>query len=318
MKFPTVQRALVATALGVVLAAMFAAPSSAVTQPIPAEGLAGSQGTDTRLPPTPSQVTVNGRGKFAGLAITVNQTRSLNNQAISVSWAGGTPTVNGPNAFNANFLQIMQCWGDDDGSVPGNPGPPPEQCIFGASAAKYGGVSGAVPPGLSSSRVISRTDWPNFSPSVGVADFSTTNVWRKFRSVAGEEVGIHIDQTFNPAVGGNGYWLNSFFNIITTNEIAASTIRKDGTGEALFEVQTGVESSGLGCGQRVQPQLDGSKVVPKCWLVVVPRGTPTDENVGTGYEEGADGYGVATSPLSTTAWANRIAIPLEFNPVRQH
>ena len=314
MKSRSMQRGLLAAALGVVLAASFAAPSSAVTQPVEGE-LAGSQGTDTRLPPTASQVIVNGRGAFANLAITVNQTRSLNNQAISISWTGGTPTVNEPNAFNANFVQIMQCWGDDDGTVSGNPGPPPEQCYFGASAAKYGSAVQGTPPSFSWQRVISATRWQNFNPSLGVVDSRTSWQWRKFRSVSGEEVGIQFDPTFIPGARGEAYWLNPFFNIITTNEIAASPIRKDGTGEALFEVQTGIEASGLGCGQRVIPQLDGTKAVPKCWLVVVPRGTPTVENVGTPFDQPADEFGVATSPLSQAAWANRISIPLEFNPV---
>ena len=130
-------RVLAAAATAVVAVALIAAPTSAVTQPVTDVPLAGSQGSDTRLPPTSSQVTVNGRGAFSNLAFTVNQTKSLNNQAISISWTGGTPTVNEPNPFNANFVQIMQCWGEDDGTVPGNPGPPPEQCYFGASAAKY-------------------------------------------------------------------------------------------------------------------------------------------------------------------------------------
>jgi len=314
MKSRSMQRGLLAAALGVVLAASFAAPSSAVTQPVEGE-LAGSQGTDTRLPPTASQVTVNGRGAFANLAITVNQTRSLNNQAISISWAGGTPTVNLPNPFNANFVQIMQCWGEDDGTVPGNPGPPPEQCYFGASAAKLGTAPGSTPPQFSWQRVISSSRWPNYSPSLGVLDSRTSFVWRKFRSVSGDEVGIQFDPDFIPGARGDAYWLNPFFNIITTNEIAASSIRKDGSGEALFEVQTGIEASGLGCGQRVIPQLDGTKAVPKCWLVVVPRGAPSVENAGTPFARDADVYGVATSALSPTAWANRISIPLEFNPV---
>jgi hypothetical protein len=308
------QRGLVAAALGVVLAASFAAPSSAVT-PVATGELAGSQGTDTRLPSTASQVTINGRGAFANLAVTVNQTRSLNNQAISVSWTGGTPTVNQPNPFNANFVQIMQCWGDDDGTVPANPGPPPEQCYFGASAAKYGSAVQGTPPSFSWQRVISATRWQNFNASLGVVDSRTSWLWRKFRSVSGEEVGIQFDPTFIPGARGDAFWLNPFFNVITTNEIAASAIRKDGTGEALFEVQTGIEASGLGCGQRVLPQLDGTKAVPKCWLVVVPRGTPDAENVGTPFAQNADEFGVATSALSPAAWANRISIPLGFNPV---
>ena len=82
-----------------------------------ADSVAGSQGTDTSLPVTDSQVTVAGRGAFASLKLTVNQTKNLTNQAVSITWQGGAPTIQGPGRFACNFLQIFQCWGDDDGSV---------------------------------------------------------------------------------------------------------------------------------------------------------------------------------------------------------
>ncbi|MBI4932301.1 MAG: hypothetical protein HY828_00370 [Actinobacteria bacterium] len=276
----------------------------------------GSQGVDTALPATPSQVTVSGRGGFAGLSITVNQTAQLTNQAVSITWTGGTPTRAAPSRFGAEYLQIMQCWGDDDGTVPGNPGPPPEQCVQGAVAGTYGGLpAGLYPGGFALSRVISRSDWANFDPNVGVLDARTTNVWRAFRAVDGTEVPIQTDPNFNPSVVGGNYWLNSYFNIITTNEIAGASTGADGKGAELFQVQTGVQSSGLGCGQTVQPLPDGSRKVPQCWIVIVPRGLPTVENAGTPFEANADQSGVATSPLAPAAWQHRIAIPIDFNPV---
>lgn len=277
---------------------------------------AGQQGVDTSLPATPSAVTVNGRGKYANLAITVNQTASLTNQAVSITWTGGTPTVAGNGRFGSDYLQIMQCWGDDDGSVPGNPGPPPEQCVQGAVAGTYGGLPGGLyPSGFALSRVISRSDWANFDPNRGVLDTRTTNVWLPFRSVTGETVDVQVDPTFNPSVQGGNFWLNPFYNIITTNEIAGAVTGLDGKGAELFAVQTGVQSSGLGCGQRVQVLADGSKKVPQCWIVVVPRGSATEENVGTPFADGAEQFGVVTSPLAPTSWQHRIAIPLSFNPV---
>ncbi|MFM2077316.1 MAG: hypothetical protein RJA49_1206, partial [Actinomycetota bacterium] len=290
---------------------MFSSGAGAVTAATP-----GQQGTDTALPPTPSAVTINGRGEYAPLAVTVNQTASLTNQAVSITWTGGQPTVSGPGRFGAQYLQIMQCWGDDDGTVPDNPGPPPEQCVSGAVAGVYGGIPGGLyPSGFALSRVVSRSDWANFDPNVGVLEQSTTNVWMPFRAVTGEKVDIQTDPNFNPAIVGGNFWLNPFFNIITTNEIAAAATGNDGTGAELFEVQTGEESSGLGCGQSVQPVAGGGTKVPKCWIVVVPRGTPTEENVGTPFADGADQFGVATSPLSPSAWQHRIAIPIDFTPV---
>ena len=283
----------------------------AVDTPLP-----GSQGIDTTLAATDSQVTVKGRGPFVDLAVTMNQTKNLTSQATSITWTGGTPTVSGPGRFGSQYMQIMQCWGDDDGTNSDNPGPPPEQCVQGAVAGTYGGLPGGLyPAGFTLSRVISRSDWANFSPTVGHLDTSTTNVWLPFRSVGGSVVNVQSDPNFNPSVVGGNFWLNSNFNIITTNEIAGAVTGPNGTGAELFQVLTGVQSSGLGCGQRSQPVPGGAAKIPQCWVVVVPRGSAADENVGTPFETNAAQFGVATSPLAPAAWQHRIAIPIEFNPV---
>ena len=109
--------------------------------------------------------------------------------------------------------------------------------------------------------------------------------------------------------------MNPYFNAITTNEISGGRTGPNGTGAELFEVNTGLESTGLGCGQAVQTVAGGLPKVPRCWLVIVPRGSPADENVGTPSEDQAERFGVLTSPLSPRAWQHRIAIPIEFNPV---
>jgi len=307
---PTVRNWLMAPIAIMLISTIVSSPASG------SDPLSGDSGIDTALPATRSAVTVPGRGDFADLRITVNQTKQLTNQAVSITWEGGRKTKQGPGRFAADYLQIMQCWGDDDGSVPGNPGPPPEQCVQGAVAGTFGGIPGGLyPSGFALSRIISRSEWPNFDPAVGVLDPRTTNVWRSFRAVNGTEVGIHTDPTFDPNKQGGNFWLNDSFNIITTNEIAAAATGQDGRGTELMEILTGVQSSGLGCGQRLLPQADGSLAIPKCWIVVVPRGTPSAENVGTPFEAEAETFGVATSPLAPEPWKNRIAIPLEFNPV---
>jgi hypothetical protein len=281
-----------------------------------ADPVAGSQGIDTSLPPTDSQVTVNGRGLFADLAITVNQTTKLTNQAVSITWTGGTPTSRGAGKFHANYLQIFQCWGDDDGSNAENPGPPPEQCEQGAA----GGTPSGLPTTLFSeptatSRIISRVDWANFDPDVGFHDTRPESgyVWMPFRSVDGTVVDVQTDPLYNPFLGGN-YWLNPYFNNITTNEIPGASTGPDGKGAELFQVVTGNESAGLGCGRRVQP-VGADKQVPKCWIVVVPRGVQAEENAGTPFANAGTQSAVGTSPLSPTPWQNRIAIPIDFNPV---
>jgi hypothetical protein len=288
-----------------------------LNQAVGAEPIPGSQGTDTSLPLTDSAVTVSGRAEFADLKVTVNQTKNLTNQAVSITWEGGTPTRRGPNRFAAHYLQIMQCWGDDDGTNPENPGPPPEQCVFGGILSTFPPTA-VYPNGLAISREIGRSDWQNFDELVdsgGVFDPRSTSVWLPFRAVDGTEVEIPVDPTFIPGDGGGNYWLNPYFNGITTNEIPGALTGLDGRGAEIMRLDTGVQSSGLGCGQQVQPTSAGGRKVPDCWIVVVPRGLPVDENVGSPFGVNADQFGVYTSPLYPEAWESRIAIPIEFNPV---
>lgn len=282
--------------------------TSAAAEPTP-----GSSGTDTALPATPSKVTVGGRGRFADLKVTVNQTKNLVNQAVSINWTGGTPTSRGPSDFARNYLQIMQCWGDDDGAVKDNPGPPPEQCVQGATDGVPGGRNGSVFPagGFALQRIISQKGlWPGFDAADGHLDEKTGFLWKPFRAVDGKVVNVQADLDYDPALGN--YWLNPYFNFITTNEIAGGRTGPNGEGAELFEINTGVESAGLGCGQAVGPVAAGRPAVPKCWLVIVPRSAPEEENAGSPHDAGR---GVMTSPLSPGAWKNRIAIPLEFNLV---
>lgn len=275
----------------------------------------GQQGTDTSLAATDSAVTVTGRGAFAGMTFTVNQTAKLSNQAISITWTGGAPTTRSNTRFGANFVQIYQCWGDDDGSVPENPGPPPEQCQAGAyGATANGGSTVLFSDPLVYSRVISRVGWNTFDATQGVLDAAQFQLWKPFKAVDGTEIGEAIDPNFNPFIGSN-YWINPYFNSITTNEIPGAVTNIDGTGAELFQVLTGDEASGLGCGKKSQPDGNGGFKVPKCWLVIVPRGDQAMENANTPFEAFGNTVGVSTSPLAPNAWKNRIAVPLQFNPV---
>ena len=285
-----------------------------VTGVVAVDATPGMQGADTSLPATPSQVVASGRGAFADMTFTVNQTKALSNQAISITWTGGAPTTRQTTRFGANFVQIYQCWGDDDGSVPENPGPPPEQCEAGAyGATANGGSSVLFSDPMVYGRVISRVGWPNDDPNLGVLDAAGFQRWMPFRSVDGTEIGEAIDPAYNPFLGGN-YWTNPYFNSITSNEIPGAVTNLDGTGAELFQVLTGDEASGLGCGKKVQP-VGAAFKVPKCWLVIVPRGNQAMEHVGTPFATFGNSIGVSTSPLAPNAWKNRIAIPLEFNPV---
>jgi len=80
--------------------------------------------------PSDSTVTVTGTGEFANLKVTVGQTKNLINQAVTVSWTGGHPTLPSSGDFGVNYLQIMQCWGDDQKN-----GPDRTQCQYGGSSS---------------------------------------------------------------------------------------------------------------------------------------------------------------------------------------
>jgi hypothetical protein len=284
-------------------------PRTSQASPVP-----GSAGIAGALPSDPaSEVAIRGRGRFSSMEFTVNQTKRLTNQAVSVSWTGGVPTKQGTQDIDSDFVQIMQCWGEDDGTNPDNPGPPPEQCVYGASDAVYGGRISTFGFGnYALTRVMATDGWPSFDRNreAGYYEAATGTVWRPFRAVDGTVVNDFVDSKFQPDVQGGQYWLNPYFSVVTTNEIPAARTLANGEGAALVEVATGVESSGLGCGQRVAVG-GGALGTPKCWLVIVPRGTGEVENAGR--PPGVPN--VATSPLAVEVWENRIAVPLEFNPV---
>jgi len=311
---------LVPFAVGAVVAALLTVTpvtTSLVAIPeVGADGTVGVQGTDTSLPLTDSAMMIAGRGRFSNLEVTVNQTKNLVNQALSLTWSGADPTQEAASGrFGNNFLQIFQCWGDDDGTNPTNPGPPPTQCQQGAVGGSYQFSNTSYPGLYSMGRIISQRQWDNFDTSMGTYDPRTGLVWLPFQAVDGTTIPIQEDPTWQPFETGS-YWMNSYYNQTTTNEIAAAATRPDGTGAELFQINTGLEASSLGCGQNVQPLADATTKVPKCWLVVVPRGMGSDENANTAYGGvGADTTGVVTSPLMPGVWENRIAFPLEFNPL---
>ncbi|WP_410597417.1 hypothetical protein [Amycolatopsis sp. lyj-23] len=228
---------------------------------------------------TGSALTVTGTGAFSSLKVTVDQTTDLINQTVHVSWTGGAPT--GPSGnFATNYLQLMQCWGDDPA------GPTREQCQYGGLAVQGSPVAGA---------------------------------WARRRQVSYGSTLVDPLETLKPAAPGQqavvpfrsvtGVTTTStgdFFTAGTTNELPLAKTRLDGGGEVDFEVQTALESYGLGCGTVV----NGSP--RSCWLVVVPRGNKEVDGSTVG---GDNRPQLDSSPLSASNWANHLAIPLKFQPV---
>jgi len=95
---------------------------------------------------------------------------------------------------------------------------------------------------------------------------------------------------------------NQFFSPLTTNFIPWVGADSSGAGVAKFEIQTVMQSPGLGCGT---PQVTGSTAVGQsCWLVFIPRG---QRDNGQNY--------ITTSGLFWDSWKHNIAVKLDFRPV---
>jgi hypothetical protein len=237
-----------------------------------------------------SAVTVSGRGAFVKLKVTVSQTKNLIHQVVTVSWTGGVPTLPARNDFGVNFLQIMQCWGDDPA------GPDRTQC-------QYGGL------------------WPLqnigfYVSSRAAVTGSVADPKETFALPAGSSGPAYVPfwavDRPRPTVASDKN-SNDFFDAQVTNEIPLGGTRVDGTGQEFFEVETVREAAGLGCGDPVVTAA-GTTKGRSCWLVIVPRGN-TEVNGSTLTGNGDNRQ--YTSPLSQTNWDNRLVVPLEFQPVGQ-
>ncbi|CCH28432.1 hypothetical protein ABZ816_29035 [Actinosynnema sp. NPDC047251] len=228
-----------------------------------------------------SEVTASGRDGFADLKVTVTQTTGLINQTVRIRWTGGKET--GPvGRLATNYLQVMQCWGDDPA------GPTREQC-------QYGGLEAQNGLGLGD---YTRSRRIRLSTIVDPAekDPPAPGAYLPFRSVQGETTTS----------------FGKYFDGGTTNEVPFAKTRPDGTGELDFEVQTALEAYGLGCGNVRADGPDQGR--PRhCWLVVVPRGDTEVDGRKPGVDHTSGN--LDTSPLSQTNWNARIAVKLEFQPV---
>jgi hypothetical protein len=237
-------------------------------------------------PPSDSAVTVSGKGDFEDLKVTVSQTKNLINQTVTVSWTGAKPTVDSVD-FYSNFLQIMQCWGDDPA------GPDRSQCQFGGS-----GISRTNP------WVVGRE--VNYRPTLVDPEETISP------PASGGQTYVPFWAVGEPKPTGPGTGnINEFFNSQVTNEIPLARTHGDGTGKEFFEVETVRQAAGLGCGAPVN--VGGSTRGRSCWLVIVPRGaTEVDGSIRGGRNQDTS---LQSSPLSQSNWDHRIVIPLEFQPV---
>jgi hypothetical protein len=246
-----------------------------------------------------SPVTLSGTGPFSSLEVTVSQTQNLINQDINVSWTGGVPTVPASGVFYTNYLQIMECWGDNPQT-----GPDPSQCEFGPvrTTAALGGTWAHTRqltyPGLADP---AETDVP--------PGYNGPNLFMPF---AAAPTDVPATPFTRPALEPDVAVSANFYDQADTNEVDFARTDADGTGHEFFQIDTGHEAPGLGCGTARTTPSGGSAIEP-CWLVVVPRGnTEVDgtTRLGTTVATADD-----SSPLSATNWAHRIAFQLSFQPV---
>ncbi|MER8041434.1 hypothetical protein [Streptomyces sp. NPDC094032] len=237
---------------------------------------------------TRSAVTVSGSGPYAALKVTVGQTRNLVDQVVKVSWKGAAPTVS-DTTYAADYLQLMQCWGDAAS------GPEPDQCQFGGSSALGAGAGSQAAGAYTNTRQLSYGGLKD--PAQTLPPATGTGIsYVRFRSVTGD-------------ISTKGNW-NDFYDVTTSNEVPYARSGPDGTGEVWFETQTGVEAPGLGCGD-VRPGSSGATAGRACWLVVVPRGrTEVDGSAYTAQPSGM----LQSSPLSASNWRHRLVVPLRFEP----
>jgi hypothetical protein len=271
------------------LTAVFAAAGIVVSTPEPAE--AAEAVTVTAQDYDPYIATA----PMPDLEVTVSQTTDLVKQGISVSWKGAMHPSSQPQGADGgkNFLQIFQCWGSD----PANPLRPDR------TTCQYGGLVGAASTRDSNveRENVEPQDEQYTVPGSGFAQPTYTSI--PFRAVTGEVVSsVETVNGVNRQVDVDVN-INQFFTQFTTNEIKWAGSGSDGTNSVKFEIQTQMESNGLGCGT---PRLEGTRVVSvqDCWLVILPRGSG---------DNGEDF--ILKSGLLWDSWKHHLAVKLTFKPV---
>ncbi|WP_182710603.1 hypothetical protein [Curtobacterium flaccumfaciens] len=270
-----------------------ATPSSAVTKSwADAQAALGSGGSTTTPDPDAAD--------FSKMSFTVSQTRELTDQGVTVSWTGAKPTS--PSEYATDYVQVMQCWGDEAA------GPSPEQCQWGAPSSTIAALTGV---GAAKRDLVNGDDplqdptltGPDANPDL-LLDPPVENPFLRayrvpFRSVDG-------------TLSKSTTELSKQFDATTTNEVTAARTASDGTGQVTFETQSGLEAPQLGCGQ---DRVAAGRTTPRdCWLVIVPRGS---HNLDGGTAGSTAAGRVTGSPLSASAWRNRVVFPLGFQSVAQ-
>jgi hypothetical protein len=273
--------------------------------------------------PAGSAKTVEGRkgtyDDFSNLRVTVSQTAHLTNQAVTVTWTGGTPTPRN-RLLGVDYLQVMQCWGLP-GQIPGDPADlafretcqfgsqldPPNPFPFGGSTGLYAGFRSIA----SNAQVPREPDEP-LPPDAKMVPFRTAAGTR----TADGSSASRFPQVTDPASHAtreavDAEVLADYFTRFTTNEVPFAVTAADGSGRVNFELQNAIRAPHLGCGEQYTDPNGQSQPARPCQLVIVPRGA---HDPYTGADVSQTGA-VNGSPFMPSVWRNRITVELSFDPV---
>ncbi|MFY1634952.1 hypothetical protein ACN27F_17045 [Solwaraspora sp. WMMB335] len=238
---------------------------------------------------------------YRDLTVTVSQTRNLTHQGVQITWTGGATTDT--SSLAGNYLQIMQCYGD------AGTGPDPKHCQWGG----YGPNS--LPAGPADNR-LQGGRFGNICQPGSRQRCDPAEPTEPDHQYPGRETEYNIPFTpvntdlkiYNTTVDPNdptAPTLRTFFQAQSTNEVPVAATSADGTGQLSFEVQTGREATGLGCGD---PDAAAGGAPRSCWLVIVPRGQRSPNGATQQW------LGVSESALSASNWAQRLQVRLSFLP----
>ncbi|GGH51122.1 hypothetical protein [Microbacterium album] len=303
---------------GLILGAPPAEATTPAASPVTVKWAGGNDPELQRYQPDRAHMVDNADGSghwndFKDLEITVDQTKGLIDQAVTVRARGMKPTERQPSSTRRHFLQAMQCWGD--------PTDPAfyETCQWGgfndAEQGAHGGTS-VMPAGMS--QVLNNAG--NITSRGEGRGPVEAGEYPRFRAVTNQ---VNEPEPITTAGGRVQYFrgLGAFFGPSTTNEELFQPIQPDGTTEFPFRVQSAAAQPYLGCGD---PR---SGLGERCWLVIVPRGEHSGNRPGsdacrsnnTGLHTPFGQYQEYTgrSPIDQdcTFWDNRVVIPLDFeNP----
>ncbi|MFI7217395.1 hypothetical protein [Micromonospora maritima] len=283
-----------------------------------------------------SAVTVRG-GKvdggyedFTGLSVTVSQTRDLVNQAVVVSWTGGTPTPrNRP--LGVDFLQVMQCYGDPDAADDPDGLRFRETCQFGAkldTPVMPFEVNAAAAANANSRELrFDSTGYPAKDPRETLPEDARMVPFRPVSCPVGAtscerprtpdgSAAQPFPVIADPQTGAQreaypDEVLSGYFNKSVTNEYPYALTAADGTGRISFEVQNSALAPDLGCGDPYTDAQGAARPSRPCWLVIVPRG---HHHPYTGADLSSTDSPQG-SPMTVPNWQYRMVVPLEFEPV---